>query len=65
VTAALVEYQVARLQLLLDVGVLDTDAPQFWLKDHLPDAVLGSRPRRGQAETANQPVVPPDQFFKD
>jgi outer membrane protein TolC len=65
VTAALVEYQVARLQLLLDVGVLDTDVAQFWLKDHLPGSVLGARPGGGQAVTANQPVIPPDQFFKD
>jgi outer membrane protein TolC len=65
VTASLVEYQVARLQLLLDVGVLDTGAAQFWLKDHLPGSVLDAAPQRAQAETAGQAVVPPDQFFKD
>ncbi len=65
VTASLVEYQVARLQLLLDVGVLDTTVVQFWLKDHLPDSVLSGQPERGQAETAGQTVIPPDQFFKD
>jgi hypothetical protein len=47
------------------VGVLDTDVAQFWLKDHLPGSVLGARPGGGQAVTANQPVIPPDQFFKD
>jgi len=62
---SLVEYQVARLLLLLDVGVLDTTVAQFWLKDHLPDSVLGAQPKRGQAETAGQTVIPPDQFFKD
>jgi outer membrane protein TolC len=65
VTASLVEYQVARLQLLLDLGVLDTAAPRFWLKDHLPDRVLGAPRQSGPAETASQPLVPPDQFFKN
>ena len=65
VTAALVEYQVARLQLLLDVGVLDTSRPQFWLKDHLPGLLVAGRSRETQAEAANQAVVPPEQFFKN
>ena len=65
VTAALVEYQVARLQLLLDVGVLATGKPDFWLKDHLPGSVLGAQPQREQTATAGQAVVPPDQFFKE
>jgi phosphatidylserine/phosphatidylglycerophosphate/cardiolipin synthase-like enzyme len=65
VTASLVEYQVARLQLLLDVGVLDTTRPQFWLKDPLPGSVVGVQPQPGQAETAEQAVIPPDLFFKD
>ena len=65
VTASLVEYQVARLQLLLDVGVLDTAVAQFWLKDHLPGSVLGAQSDRAQAETAGQTVIPPDQFFKN
>ncbi len=65
VTASLVEYQVARLQLLLDVGVLDTGVPQFWLRDHLPGSVLDASSQRAHAETAGQAVVPPDQFFKD
>ena len=65
VTASLVEYQVARLQLLLDVGVLDTAVPRFWLKDHLPGSVLGAQLEGDQAETAGQSVIPPDLFFKD
>lgn len=63
VTTSLVEYQVARLQLLLDVGVLDTEAPQFWLKDHLPGSILGVQRQGGEAGTAEQPLIPPDQFF--
>ncbi len=65
VTASLVEYQVARLQLLLDVGVLDTTVSEFWLKDHLPGSVAGVQPPPGQAATAEQAVIPPDLFFKD
>lgn len=35
VTSALVNYQDALLRLMLDVGVLETESPRFWLKDHL------------------------------
>jgi len=65
VTASLVEYQVARLQLLLDVGVLDTSIREFWLKDHLPGSLVAAGPERGSTETAGQAVIPPEQFFKD
>ena len=66
VTAALVDYQDARLQLLLDIGALDTDMPKFWLKDHLagihapaPAAGRHNRSRRGHSRR------PPDQFFNE
>jgi outer membrane protein TolC len=65
VTAALVEYQVARLQLLLDVGVLDTSVDQFWLKDHLPRAVLALQSPGTREPGAEQALIPPEQFFKD
>jgi outer membrane protein TolC len=35
VTSALVNYQDALLRLMLDVGVLETETPKFWLKDHI------------------------------
>ena len=47
VTAALVDYQDVRLQLMLDLGALTSEAPKFWLKDHVPAFLPGAR--RGQA----------------
>ena len=44
VTAALVGYQQTRLQLMLDIGALDTDVPKFWLKDHLAAFIPGFCP---------------------
>lgn len=63
-TSALVSYQESRLRLLLDIGALRTDEPQFWLKEMLdtyhPDATLPA-----EAELAERPVVPPDQLFNN
>jgi hypothetical protein len=39
VTAALVSYQEVRMQLMLDLGVMDTSSEQFWFRDHLAEAV--------------------------
>ena len=44
VTSALVGYQQARLQLMLDIGALDTEVPKFWLKDHLAAFLPGKAP---------------------
>jgi outer membrane protein TolC len=66
VTAALVDYQQTRLQLLLDIGALDTEVPKFWLKDQLAAYLPGSAPAAGnppQAQSGEQPVLPPDQYF--
>ena len=64
VTVALVDYQQARLQLMLDIGALQTESDKFWLKDHLVGAfaaaVAEARPEREQP-----PVRPPDQYFND
>jgi hypothetical protein len=39
VTAALVSYQEVRLQLMLDLGLMDTGGERFWFRDHLAEAV--------------------------
>ena len=64
VTAALVSYQDARLQLMLDIGALNTSKPQFWLKDHLADYLPGQVAATAQPD-AEKPVVPPDQLFNN
>lgn len=64
VTAAIVEHQIARLELMLDIGALQTELPQFWLKDHLRDALPGYTPPPTTA-TTEQAVMPPDQVFNN
>ena len=64
VTSALVDYQETRLQLMLDIGALQTDGEKFWLKDHL----AGFLPANAVAEKApapDQSVIPPDEFFNN
>jgi outer membrane protein TolC len=64
VIAGLVAYQEARLQLMLDIGALDTELQKFWLKDHLagffPRGVVAAK-----APPTNEPILPPEQFFKN
>lgn len=68
VTSALVGYQQTRLQLMLDIGALDTEVPKFWLKDHLAAFMPGKAPASGSTSTAesrDQAVLPPDQYFSE
>jgi outer membrane protein TolC len=63
VTVALVSYQESRLQLLLDIGALNSEEQNFWLKDHLA-AVNAGVPSSGvQASAAEQAVTPPETLF--
>jgi outer membrane protein TolC len=65
VIRALVGYQEARLQLMLDIGALDTDKPQFWLKDHLPGFLPEMAPVPAAPDLAERPVVPPEELFNN
>jgi outer membrane protein TolC len=65
VTVALVDYQEARLQLMLDVGALDTESPQFWLKDHLSNFLPVGTAIARQPDNLEKPLIPPDEFFKN
>lgn len=68
VTAALVDYQQARLQLLLDIGALDTEVPKFWLKDNLASYLPGTPPASDNPQPKDlgeQAVLPPDQYFSE
>lgn len=67
VTAALVDYLQARLQLLLDMGVLNTDVDQFWLRH---DALLlNGETADGLSAPEEAPiqdeVIPPDKLFEE
>lgn len=66
VTADLVAHLAAKLQLLLDVGILNTEVTQFWTN---PDAVV--LPNRedylkgSETEVADEKeIIPPEQIFQ-
>lgn len=65
VTAALTDYQTTRLQLMLDIGALDTDKGKFWLQDHLSGFLAGPAPAAEPGDISTKPVVPPEEFFKN
>jgi outer membrane protein TolC len=65
VTASLVDYQQTRLQLMLDIGALDTATPKFWLKDHLAAFLPGVTPAPTRPNAGEQAVFPPEQYFKN
>lgn len=65
VTTALLDYQEARLQLMLDVGALQTGGERFWLKDHLTEALRQEQQAQAVEIGADQPIVPPEQFFNN
>lgn len=58
------DYLSARLQLLLNIGVIDTAPEKFWmldpLKDRLHDGQRGAPPLR----MPDDKVLPPDQFLE-
>lgn len=65
VTVALVDYQEVRLQLMLNLGVLNTSRSQFWLQDHLTDYLPAVPMTNIFIATTNQPVPTPATFFKE
>ena len=65
VTVALVDYQQTRLQLLLDIGALDTAPPKFWLQDQLSTFLAGTTTQPSSSQPDEQPVLPPDQYFNN
>lgn len=64
-TSALVTYQEARLQLMLDIGALDAQAPKFWLKDHLAAFLPAGTPAPTQLKMSAQTVILPEESFKN
>jgi len=63
VTAAIVSYQEAMLTLFLDIGILETESPRFWLKDHLA-AFEGTQPAATQPPPfQQQEIVLPHEVF--
>jgi cytochrome c peroxidase len=64
-TAALIDYQETRLQLMLDIGALNTELPQFWMKDYLSALFPAGQPGTGRMPSGEEQVVnPPETFFE-
>lgn len=61
VTSALVSYQDALLRLMLDVGVLETDEPRFWLKDYFAGVI--PPPQGGSNPFLQRDLVNPEEVF--
>jgi outer membrane protein TolC len=64
-TAALVDYLEARLNLLLELGILNTDTTRFWLKESskvkLPAGIDSAT--ESSTISADGTVITPDQLF--
>ncbi len=65
VTAALVNYQQARLQLMLDIGALNSEKSKFWLQDHLSSFLPTGTTARAPFKPVEQPVLPPEAYFEN
>jgi outer membrane protein TolC len=60
-TQTLVDYHLARLRLLIDIGVVDTGEDRFWLIAH----TVGKTAAAPVPETgASEEVIPPDKLFQ-
>ncbi len=62
-TAALVDYHLTRLRLLLDIGLLKSDLPKFWLQaGDMPKPQAGAV--APQLPTAADTLITPEQLFE-
>jgi len=61
-TVSRVDYHLSRLQLMLDIGALNKELPQFWLKDHLAGFIPGARPA---ATEFDDKVLTPEEYFNN
>lgn len=63
-TQTLVDYHVARLSLLLRIGVLDTNVEDFWLARHpLPGETTPPAPLANAPATNTDDLITPEQLF--
>lgn len=63
-TSTLVAYLQARLQLLLDIGVLQTEVPKFWLQDPLARQLTPEMRGPSPLSMPGEALQPPDQFLQ-
>lgn len=63
-TATRVDYLQARLQLLLDIGIMQTDAPRFWMADPLAGVITEEERGVNPLNMPGDELVPPDAFLE-
>jgi len=63
-TSSIVDYLQARMQLLLDVGVLETGDDKFWLRDPLATLLTDTQRGRSPLEMPRDSLIAPDQFLE-
>lgn len=63
-TQRVVDYQRTRLQLLLDIGTLETDTADFWLKDPLAMRLTDSQRGPSPLHMPRDTLIPPDRFLE-
>jgi hypothetical protein len=51
------------LQLLLNIGALDSEETQFWLKENLEAVRTGPKPVEPGLDPGGRAVPTPDRFF--
>lgn len=65
VIAALVSYQATRLELLLDLGIIETESEKFWFKGHLEAAPEIFAAEAAPVYQPREELAPPDQIFNN
>lgn len=63
-TFSLVTYLRVRLELLLDIGVLETAGPRFWLTDPLAGRLTADMRGPSPLHMPRGELIPPDQFLE-
>jgi outer membrane protein TolC len=63
-TSRVVDYLRVRLQLMLDIGVLETDVDKFWLKDPLAGTLEDSQRGPSPLQMPRDTLIPPNNFLE-
>jgi outer membrane protein TolC len=63
-TSSIVSYLQARLRLLLDIGVIETETANFWLSDPLAQLLQPEMRGRSPLEMPRDELIPPNQFLE-
>ena len=62
-TQRIVDYQRSRLQLLIDIGVLDTGEERFWLSDPLASLLTDDQRGISPLQMPRDTLIPPSRWL--